>query len=321
MKDRYGRSIDYLRISLTDRCNLRCRYCMPDGADFVPHPEILRYEEILRAARAAISLGICNFKVTGGEPLVRRGAVEFVEQLKNLPGCGQVTLTTNGVLLEELALPLARAGLDAVNVSIDALDPARYAAITGFDVLDKVLRGVRASMAAGIRTKLNCVLLASAEPEVVPLAEMAEQWPLDVRFIELMPIGEGGAGGGLPPQRARALLLERWPDLHPVNERRGNGPAHYEASERLQGRIGWIDAVSHRFCDQCNRLRLTSTGQLKPCLCYDASVDLRALLRTGASDEALRAAIARAVEQKPAHHCFDKYDEITEHRRMAQIGG
>ena len=232
-----------------------------------------------------------------------------------------MTLTTNGVLLEELALPLARAGLDAVNVSIDALDPARYAAITGFDVLDKVLRGVRASMAAGIRTKLNCVLLASAEPEVVPLAEMAEQWPLDVRFIELMPIGEGGAGGGLPPQRARALLLERWPDLHPVNERRGNGPAHYEASGQLQGRIGWIDAVSHRFCDQCNRLRLTSTGQLKPCLCYDASVDLRALLRTGASDEALRAAIARAVEQKSAHHCFDKYDEITEHRRMAQIGG
>ena len=223
--------------------------------------------------------------------------------------------------MEDLALPLARAGLDAVNVSIDALDPARYAAITGYDVLEQVLRGVRAAMAAGIRTKLNCVLLAGAESEVVPLAALAEQWPLDVRFIELMPIGEGGAGGGLSPEKARALLLKRWPDLHPVNERRGNGPAHYEASAALRGRIGWIDAVSHRFCDQCNRLRLTSTGQLKPCLCYDASVDLRQLLRTGALDEALRAAIARAVEQKPAHHCFDKYEEITEHRRMAQIGG
>ena len=189
------------------------------------------------------------------------------------------------------------------------------------DVLDKVLRGVQASLAAGIRTKLNCVLLASAEPEIVPLAELAGRWPVDVRFIELMPIGEGSAGGGLPPHRARALLLERWPDLHPVNERRGNGPAHYEASEGLKGRIGWIDAVSHRFCEQCNRLRLTSTGELKPCLCYDASVDLRALLRAGAPDDALRAAIAQAVEHKPAHHCFDQYEEITEHRRMAQIGG
>ncbi len=321
MKDHYGRSIDYLRISLTNRCNLRCRYCMPDGVDFLPHSEILRYEEILRLARAAIDLGIHNFKVTGGEPLVRRGAVEFVEQLKQLPGCGQVTLTTNGVLLEKLALPLARAGVDGINVSIDALDPARYAAITGYDVLNKVLRGVQASLAAGIRTKLNCVLLASAEPEIVPLAELAARWPVDVRFIELMPIGEGSAGGGLPPQRARALLLERWPDLHPVNERRGNGPAHYEASEGLKGRIGWIDAVSHRFCGQCNRLRLTSTGELKPCLCYDASVDLRALLRAGAPDDALRAAIAQAVEHKPAHHCFDQYEEITEHRRMAQIGG
>lgn len=321
MKDRYGRSIDYLRISLTDRCNLRCSYCMPNGADFLPHSQILRYEEILRVARAAIDLGIRNFKVTGGEPLVRRGAVEFVEQLKHLPGCDQVTLTTNGVLLEELALPLARAGVDGINVSIDALDPARYAAITGQDVLDRVLRGVQASLAAGMRTKLNCVLLAGAEPEILPLAELAGRWPVDVRFIELMPIGEGSEGGGLSPSKARALLLERWPDLHPVNERRGNGPARYEASEHLQGRIGWIDAVSHRFCDQCNRLRLTSTGELKPCLCYDASVDLRALLRAGAPDEALREAIAQAVEQKPAHHCFDKSEEITERRRMAQIGG
>lgn len=321
MKDRYGRSIDYLRISLTDRCNLRCRYCMPNGVEFLPHSEILHYEEILRLARAAIEVGITRFKVTGGEPLVRRGAVEFVRQLKALPGCEQVTLTTNGVLLEEMARPLAQAGLDGVNVSIDALDPARYAAITGQDVLDRVLQGVQAALDAGLRTKLNCVLLAGAQAEVVPLAALAERWPVDVRFIELMPIGEGSEGGGLSPEKARTLLLERWPDLHPVNERRGNGPAHYEASEGLQGRIGWIDAVSHRFCDQCNRLRLTSTGQLKPCLCYDTSVDVRALLRGGASDAALREAIVRAVECKPAHHCFDKYEEITEHRRMAQIGG
>lgn len=321
MKDRYGRSIDYLRISLTDRCNLRCRYCMPDGVEFLSHSEILRYEEILQVARAAIDLGICKFKVTGGEPLVRRGTADFIRQLKALPGCDQVTLTTNGVLLEPLAHSLAEAGLDAVNVSIDALDPARYAAITGQDVLDKVLQGVQAALAAGLRTKLNCVLLAGAQSEVVPLAELAARWPVDVRFIELMPIGEGSEGGGLSPEKARALLLERWPDLHPVNERRGNGPAHYEASADLQGRIGWIDAVSHRFCDQCNRLRLTSTGQLKPCLCYDTSVDLRALLRGGAGKTALCQAIAQAVEQKPAHHCFDKSEEITEHRRMAQIGG
>ena len=323
MNDQYGRRIHYLRVSVTDRCGLRCRYCMPEeGVEWVEHSRILSYEQIVRLVRAAAGLGIDTVRLTGGEPLVRKGLDKLVWAVKAIDGIRTVTLTTNGVLLAQQLPALRSAGLDGVNLSLDTLDRGQYAAITRRDLLPRALEGLEAALnTPGLKVKLNCVPMGDNDDQLVPLAALARDRALDVRFIELMPIGEGSAGGGLPPQRARALLLERWPNLHPVNERRGNGPAHYEASEGLKGRIGWIDAVSHRFCEQCNRLRLTSTGELKPCLCYDASVDLRALLRAGAPDDALRAAIAQAVEHKPAHHCFDQYEEITEHRRMAQIGG
>lgn len=321
MQDSYGRSIDYLRISVTDRCNLRCRYCMPQGIDWAEHDTILRYEEILQVARAAIAQGINCFKITGGEPLVRRGIVEFIKELAALPGCRNVTLTTNGLLLAPLAKPLAQAGLEAVNVSLDTLDPAQYEAITGFAGLPQVLESIQAAMQAGLRVKINSVLLADTANQIKPLARLAARWPVDVRFIELMPIGEGAAGGGYNPALAHRELLEEWPDLHLVQERRGNGPAWYEAAEGLLGRIGWIDAVSHGFCDGCNRVRLTSTGQLKPCLCYEQGVDLRKLLRSGASQALLEQTIAQAIAQKPKAHCFNQAQDITEYRRMAQIGG
>ena len=296
MKDHFGRNINYLRLSITDRCNLRCKYCMPHGVEFTPHEQILTYEEFLRVARAAVHLGIPRFKITGGEPLVRKGVTA------------------------ELVPALKAAGVDGVNISLDAADPETFQAITGFDQLGNVLAGLDASLAAGLHTKINFVLLAGCEDRVLPVAKLAQSRPVDVRFIEVMPIGAGAESRGLAPAEARKLLLAQWPDLHPVDEHRGNGPAHYDASARLLGRIGWIEAVSHAFCASCNRARVTSTGLLKPCLCYGEGTDLRVLLRGGAGDAALEQAMAATIYEKLRSHCFGR-GPITEQHVMAAIGG
>ena len=231
-----------------------------------------------------------------------------------------MTLTTNGVRLAELVPALKAAGVDGVNISLDAADPETFQAITGFDQLGNVLAGLDASLAAGLHTKINFVLLAGCEGRVLPVAKLAQSRPVDVRFIEVMPIGAGAESRGLAPAEARKLLLAQWPDLHPVDEHRGNGPAHYDASARLLGRIGWIEAVSHAFCASCNRARVTSTGLLKPCLCYGEGTDLRALLRGGADDAALEQAMAATIYEKPRSHCFGT-GQITEQHVMAAIGG
>lgn len=323
MLDQYGRKIDYLRISVTDRCNLRCRYCMPEPVNAVRHEDILRYEEILRICRAAIELGITRFKVTGGEPLVRAGCAEFIAELKKQPGTQQVTLTTNGLLLEKNLDALTDAGLDGVNISFDSPDNARFQRITGYtgDGADTLLHVLDACCAKGLKTKINAVLLEETEADAPALAAIAAALPVDVRFIELMPIGFGTAMKRISPDDILAVLRERCPDLSPTDEKRGNGPAHYYKSSLLLGRIGFIDAVSHKFCAECNRVRLTSTGQLKPCLCYADSVDLRALMRGGCTDEELREALRAAVYAKPRAHCFDTNDIITEKHMMSQIGG
>ncbi len=323
MLDQYERKIDYLRISVTDRCNLRCRYCMPEPVSAVQHADILRYEEILRICRGAAELGITKFKVTGGEPLVRAGCVDFITALKAQPGTEQVTLTTNGLLLEENLDALAEAGLDGVNISFDSPDNARFRRITGYtgDGADTLLHVLDACCANGLKTKINAVLLEETEADAPALAAIAEKLPVDVRFIELMPIGFGTTMKRVSPEDILTALQERWPDLAPTDEKRGNGPAHYYKSAALLGRIGFIDAVSHKFCAECNRVRLTSTGQLKPCLCYADSADLRALIRGGCTDGELREALRAAVYAKPRAHCFDTNDIITEKHMMSQIGG
>ncbi len=323
MLDQYGRKIDYLRISVTDRCNLRCRYCMPEPVSAVQHADILRYEEILRICRAAAELGITKFKVTGGEPLVRAGCVDFITALKAQPGTEQVTLTTNGLLLEANLDALTEAGLDGVNISFDSPDNARFRRITGYtgDGADTLLHVLDACCAKGLKTKINAVLLEETEADAPALAAIAAKLPVDVRFIELMPIGFGTTMKRVSPEDILTALQERWPDLAPTDERRGNGPAHYYKSAALLGRIGFIDAVSHKFCAECNRMRLTSTGQLKPCLCYADSADLRALIRGGCTDGELREALRAAVYAKPRAHCFDTNDIITEKHMMSQIGG
>lgn len=323
MLDQYGRSIDYLRISVTDRCNLRCRYCMPEPIDAVQHADILRYEEILRICRAAIELGITKFKVTGGEPLVRAGCTEFIAELKKQPGTQQVTLTTNGLLLEKNLDALADAGLDGVNISLDTTDNTRFQRITGYtgNGADTLLRVLEECCAKGLKTKINAVLLEETEEDAPELAAIAETLPVDVRFIELMPIGFGTAMRRVSPDDILSALRKRWPDLAPTDEKRGNGPAHYYKSAALLGRIGFIDAVSHKFCADCNRVRLTSTGQLKPCLCYADSADLRTLIRVGCTDGELKEALRASVYAKPRAHCFDTGAAVTERHAMSQIGG
>lgn len=318
MVDQFGRAVDYLRLSITDRCNLRCRYCMPGGVPPAAHEDILTYEELLRVAEAAVELGVTKFKVTGGEPLAREGCVDFLRRLKALPGAECVTLTTNGVLLAPWVPALADMGLDGVNVSLDAPDRETYAAITGFDALPRALEGIDALLAAGIKTKLNCVLLPGCEGRLIPLARFAGRG-LDVRFIELMPIGAGAGESGPRRDEALAILRREWPGLHPVDERRGNGPAHYYACAALSGRIGMIDAMSHKLCTGCNRVRLTSTGLLKPCLCYGEGTDLRAVLRERPGE--LKDALRRAIYGKPKAHRFEDAGAVTERRGMSQIGG
>lgn len=318
MVDQFGRTIDYMRLSITDRCNLRCRYCMPNGVKAVAHRDVLTYEELLRVAAAGVELGITRFKVTGGEPLARLGCVDFIARLKALPGVEQVTLTTNGVLLAPAVPRLAELGIDGVNVSLNAPDRETFAAITGFDALPQVLASIDALLGLGIKTKLNCVLLPGCEGRLIPLARFAQRG-LDVRFIEVMPIGAGAAVPGPSRDQALAILRGEWPDLHGVDECRGNGPAHYYASAALAGRIGMIDAVSHKFCDGCNRVRLTSTGLLKPCLCYGEGTDLRTVLREHPDE--LQAALRAAIYGKPQAHCFDRAGDITERLAMGQIGG
>ena len=325
MIDSLGRSIDYMRLSITDRCNLRCRYCMPQPVEDVPHPDILRYEEFFRICRCAVQLGIKKFKVTGGEPLVRRGAAAFAAQLKALPGVEAVTITTNGQLLKQALPQLLEAGIDGINVSLDTIDPARYAALTGFPLVGPAMEAVEAAAVSGVPTKLNAVLLQETAPGLPDLVAWADglPHPVDVRLIELMPLGCAAGHTGPTLEDALDLLRQRWPDLRPApaGERRGNGPAIYYQSDRLRGRVGFIAANTHTFCQSCNRVRVTSTGGLKPCLCYAETVDLRALLRAGAGDGQLLEAMERAIFQKPAAHCFSQPERMTEHARMNEIGG
>ena len=254
---------------------------------------------------------------------MRAGCAEFIAELKKQPGAQQVTLTTNGLLLEKNLDALAAAGLDGVNISLDTLDNARFRSITGYtgDGADTLLCVLKECCAKGLKTKINAVLLEETEADAPALAGIASMLPVDVRFIELMPIGFGTAMKRVSPEDIFAVLKERWPDLAPTDEKRGNGPAHYYKSAALLGRIGFIDAVSPKFCAGCNRVRLTSTGQLKPCLCYADSADLRALIRGGCTDEELTETLRAAIYNKPRAHCFDTSTSITEKHAMSQIGG
>ena len=323
MKDRFGREINYLRISVTDRCNLRCRYCMPDGIEQVSMGELLTFEEIRFICSQAAGMGIDRFKVTGGEPLVRKDCPALIAMLRKVPGVKQVTLTTNGVLLAEQLDALTDAGIDAVNISLDTLDREAYRAITGRDELERVLASVR--LAAGrLPVKINCVIQRGLNDDAPErMVTLAREMPVDVRFIELMPIGAGRGMSTVPNAAVLRRIEERFGRTMEDPVARGNGPAVYRRIGGFSGRIGFISAVHGKFCGECNRLRLTSTGELKPCLCYGDVIPLREILRDeeNGKEARIREKIREAVLNKPMAHCFDRPAEVTENRKMGEIGG
>ena len=325
MTDQWGRTIDYLRVSVTDRCNLRCRYCMPRGVELCSHSGTLRYEELLRVCAAAVALGVTRFKLTGGEPLVRRDCAAFLARLKALPGVEQVTLTTNAVLLAEQLPALLDAGLDSVNISLDTLRPEVFRQITARDDFAAVQAGLQAALDSGLPVKLNCVPQAGVnEGELEQLAALAKDNAMQVRFIEMMPIGYGAAMPCISGPELRARFARRWPELAPLSPARehalGDGPAVYYTVPGWQGSIGFIAAVHGKFCASCNRVRLTSQGFLRPCLASETGCDLRALLRSGADDAQLLAAIRETIWAKPREHHFND-SSMPATRGMYRIGG
>lgn len=329
MKDSYGRTIDYMRISVTDRCNLRCRYCMPEGIETLPMRELLTFEEILQIVQAAVSLGITKIKITGGEPLVRKDIARLVGMIHAVEGVASVTMTTNGVLLREHLEELVKNGLDAVNISLDTMNAAEYEQITGRDELKNVLAGIEAAEKTGLKVKVNTVLWDNAcRDELFPILQLAKERNIDVRYIELMPIGEGKMGKGLSGEEWLHRLRKQYPALCEDDRVHGNGPAKYYRIPGFCGSVGFINAVHGKFCENCNRIRLSSTGQLKPCLCYGETADLRKIVRqcnpSGNKkqiQEALADAMAAAIREKPKAHCFETRSEITEKKKMVSIGG
>lgn len=321
MKDLQGRDINYMRISVTDRCNLRCKYCMPDGIELLPMSEILRFEEILRICRQAVELGITRFKITGGEPLVRRRCVELIRQIKALPGVEQVTMTTNGVLLSRYLDELLDAGLDAVNISLDTLKRERFEEITGFDHLQDVLKSIDAAADSGLRVKVNAVLQKDKNAdEWQDILKIAEKQSIDVRFIEMMPIGKGRECDGISNDALLRQIQKQYPGVCKDESVHGNGPAVYYHIPGFSGSVGFISAIHGVFCSSCNRIRMTATGDLKPCLCYRDTVSVRNVVRYGTSQE-IREKLQEAIEMKPKQHCFDIEEDITEQHKMVQIGG
>ena len=323
MRDLFGRTIDYLRVSVTDRCNLRCVYCMPCDFTSIPHEEILRYEEILRICGIMATLGIRNIRLTGGEPLTRRGCVDFIEKLKTLPEIENVTLTTNAVFLEPHIETLSRIKIGGLNISLDSLNKETFKKITGSDNSDGVFRALNSAIAAGIYVKVNMVPMAGVnDNEIGSFAEMAESFPVFVRFIELMPTALNARAASFSSERILAILRKKYPDLTEDSRRRGLGPARYFKSESFLGGIALIDAVSNHFCEKCNRLRLTSDGFLKLCLYHNEGLNLKVMLRGGANNDEIKSAIKHAVLNKPQRHAFESESARTSGiQKMSQIGG
>jgi len=324
--DNFNRPISYLRISITDRCNLRCVYCMPpEGVSWRLHHEILRYEEIKLIVRAAASLGISKVRLTGGEPLVRLGFVEFVRMLARIPGIDDLAMTTNGTLLAQYAAELAQAGLKRVNVSLDTLQHERFRQITRRGDLATVFEGIYAAREAGlVPLKLNTVVVRGLnDDEVVDLARLTLEGDWHVRFIEWMPLGTNAAwasDGYVSVGEVRRRIEDALGELVPAKVRVGNGPAKYYRLPGAVGTIGFISPISEHFCYQCNRLRLTADGRLRPCLLSDYEIDLRTPLRQGAGLTEIRELLIRSIGAKPERHHLDESVSPRE-RAMSEIGG
>lgn len=319
MIDQFGREINYARISVTDRCNLRCRYCMPEcGVQKISHAQILTLEEVLRVAEVFSRLGIKKIRLTGGEPLLRRNLSLLIHELKNLSGIEQVTLTTNGVLLKNFAQELITAGLDGVNLSLDTLNRQTFESLTRRKLFEQVSDGFQ-TLLGKIPLKINCVPLRGVnDGEILELAALAKVNPVKVRFIELMPIGCAWQSGlrGIPTAEILSTLEKNFGELVPISDKNSlQGPAQYFKPENFVGQIGFIDALEHKFCGSCNRIRLTAAGFLKTCLSFDAGLDVKTLMRAG--DAELTEKIRETIYRKPREHIFKNATKF----QMYQVGG
>ncbi len=325
MKDQFERNIDYLRLSVTDRCNLRCRYCMPpEGIDPCAHGEILSLEEILRLAGLFAKCGVRKIKLTGGEPLVRKNISHLVRGLKGISEIQEVTLTTNGLLLKEQLPGLLDAGIDGINISIDTLKEDCYRTLTRGGELKQVIEALDACCKQeNLAVKVNTVTLEEYNlNEIAALAALAKDYPMDVRFIEMMPMGPGKEFAGYTQETVLKVLEEVYGTPQLTLEQRGNGPSVYYKLDGFCGRIGMISPMSHSFCEECNRIRLTAGGFLKPCLHHSMGIDLRKLLRSKATDTEILSAITDGIFSKPSRHMFCTSDTgNSETRSMYQIGG
>jgi cyclic pyranopterin phosphate synthase len=326
LKDRFGRIHDNLRISVTDRCNIRCFYCMPeDAVDFVPRREILDFEEIERFVQVAAGLGVTKLRVTGGEPLLRRDLPVLIGRLARVPGIHDLALTTNGVLLKELAAPLYEAGLRRINVHVDTLDRERFQKITRRDDLDRVLAGIEECRRLGYRVKLNAVAVKNlVEPDIVPLAKYARENGFEPRFIEFMPLDSQNLwdrGKVLLADEMIEMLSREIAPLVPVPDPDPRAPAtEYEYADG-GGRVGFIASVSRPFCLNCNRLRLTADGKIRYCLFAIEEDDVKTLMRSGASDEELAALIRKNIAGKWEGHEINSTKFVAPPRPMYSIGG
>lgn len=318
--DGIGRHIDYLRVAVTDRCNFRCQYCMPtEGVEWIEHDDILRYEEILRIINAFASLGVTKVRITGGEPLVRKGLLPFIKEVTQIPGITEVGLTTNGSLLEEYASLLKEAGVGRVNVSLDTLQRERFMQLTGQDKLHQVLAGIRKAQEVGLTpVKINMVVMKGFNSdEVVDIAKLAMDHPYQIRFIEYMPFRSGENYLFTADEIKEKLMEAGLTNLIP--QIKNSSPAKIYTIPDFQGTIGFISPVSEHFCHSCNRMRLTPDGCLKPCLLSNDEYSLREELRSGISDADLREKIKDIVWHKPKQHLLEQGKKSE--RGMSRIGG
>lgn len=323
MIDRCGRNINYLRVSITDKCNLRCRYCMPEsGIKYADTEEILNLDEIYRVIKLFSELGIEKVRITGGEPLVREGAAQLIGRIKKLPGIKEVYITTNGILLGDKLEELIDAGIDGVNISLDSLREDRYSYITRGGDFGKTMRSIIKAIESGIRVKINTVaMMGFNEDEILDFAAFSEKQPVDIRFIELMPIGEKKEFKEMSCDLVKGIISENKEILMCEDLGRINGPAEYIRLKNGKGRIGFISPLSHSFCSNCNRIRLMSKGFIKQCLNWKYGVNIRELLRSNISDDEIKSVIRECIYSKPQSHNFNEMDENMDKQYMSQIGG
>ncbi|MCE5193890.1 MAG: GTP 3',8-cyclase MoaA [Nitrospiraceae bacterium] len=326
LKDRFNRVIDYMRISITDRCNLRCVYCMPsEGINPIEHKDILSYEEIIRVIKAAVELGVKKIRITGGEPLARKDVTSLTSEIKKIAGIEDLSITTNGILLEKYAQALADSGVDRVNVSLDTLKPERYKEITRLGDINVVFKGLEAARKAGLLPiKINMIPIRNINAdEIQDFARLTIDRDCHVRFIEFMPFGKDGFWSPEKYVPCNEIMseVEKIGRITPVKVRK-NGPSKYFRIENAKGVVGFISAITHHFCEECNRLRLTADGKLRPCLFSETEIDLKPALRGTNIEEETRRLLNLAIAVKPEKHNINSSSKTLKLiRTMSQIGG